>query len=345
MTIITVFSMIASLSLGVITAYTDIHFHKARNKHLLIFLLLGIAIQAACIIIEPSLWKKDLINIFLTYGTAISFYALKIWAAGDAKLFAVMVTLIPLSVYTVKESIVFPAFFVLGIVFCFALIYVLGESIVFFFLDCRSHTLPDPKTLLPQLSKDALLSWLFAFSVLDTVDIVLWLFWSNLLSENSYLLNLLNILFVVALFSLETSPKWQIVGLLSVTLFRAVIALTCHIAFYRLSVSSIVVILCVALFRNFTSRYNYRSIPTKNVQQGMVLSQGTVFLFVSSPVKGLPQYTDESTRYRITSEEAESIKRWEKSKQGRESIVIVRHIPFAPFILMGILLLWIYFLF
>ena len=40
-----------------------------------------------------------------------------------------MVTLIPLSVYTVKESIVFPAFFVLGIVFCFALVYVLGESI------------------------------------------------------------------------------------------------------------------------------------------------------------------------------------------------------------------------
>ena len=45
----------------------------------------------------------------------------------------------------------------------------------------------------------------------------------------------------------------------------------------------------------------------------------------------------EDLRSRITSEEAESIHRWEKSAGGKPYVVIVRKIPFAIFIGIGTL--------
>ena len=40
---------------------------------------------------------------------------------------------------------------------------------------------------------------------------------------------------------------------------------------------------------------------------------------------------------KLTEEEAASVRRWEKSKYGRASVVIVRKIPFAIFLGIGAL--------
>ena len=73
----------------------------------------------------------------------------------------------------------------------------------------------------------------------------------------------------------------------------------------------------------------------------MILSYVSILRFYSSRVRGLPKITDETTDSRITKEEVDSIKRWSKTKKGQETIEIVRHIPFAPFILLGEILFWI----
>ena len=67
----------------------------------------------------------------------------------------------------------------------------------------------------------------------------------------------------------------------------------------------------------------------------MILSYGSVAKFYSSNVKGLPENTTENTDSRLTEEQVESIKRWSKTKKGTETIIVVRHLPFAPFILCG----------
>ena len=72
----------------------------------------------------------------------------------------------------------------------------------------------------------------------------------------------------------------------------------------------------------------------------MVLSYGTVSKFMPSRVKGLPRQTSEDMRCRITEEETKAIKRWESSKFGEETIVIVRKIPFAVFIICGTFVFW-----
>ena len=99
--------------------------------------------------------------------------------------------------------------------------------------------------------------------------------------------------------------------------------------------SNYVIVLLAIFLRYLVSGYNYEEIQTSEVKKGMVLSYATVVGFMPSRVKGLPQTTSEDMSSRITEEEAEAVRRWEKSKYGKNSIIIVRKIPFAIFIVCG----------
>ena len=90
------------------------------------------------------------------------------------------------------------------------------------------------------------------------------------------------------------------------------------------------------VLRLFIDEYNYEIIPTSNVEKGMILSLETSLLFSNSKVKGLPNPSTEDLRSRLT-EEAQSIRRWEKSKYGVSEVKIVRKMPFAIFISLGTL--------
>ena len=85
----------------------------------------------------------------------------------------------------------------------------------------------------------------------------------------------------------------------------------------------------------FTNRYNNITINTTEIKAGEVLTRESLFFMLFSKVNGLPKYTDETTRCRISYSEAEAIKRWEKSKYGKPQIKIVRTVPFVPFIFLG----------
>ena len=70
----------------------------------------------------------------------------------------------------------------------------------------------------------------------------------------------------------------------------------------------------------------------------MILSAGTVIGFRVSNVKNLPQNVQESMKAKLMEEEAQAVRRWEKSKYGQPTVVIVRKLPFAILISMGFLL-------
>ena len=94
-------------------------------------------------------------------------------------------------------------------------------------------------------------------------------------------------------------------------------------------------------FRSVSEKYNYEEIKVEDLKPRMILSFGSVIKFYSSRVKGLPKSTTETTDSRLTLDEVESIKRWSKTKKGEDTITIVRHLPFAPFIFLGELLFFI----
>jgi hypothetical protein len=89
--------------------------------------------------------------------------------------------------------------------------------------------------------------------------------------------------------------------------------------------------------RKGLAKYNYQEVLVKDLKKGMILSVSTIIDLNKSKVKGLPQITDESTKYRITQEEVNAIQKWEKSKKGKNSIIIVKYLPFAIFMSLGII--------
>ena len=89
------------------------------------------------------------------------------------------------------------------------------------------------------------------------------------------------------------------------------------------------------VFQIFIAEFNYQEIKTEDVRSGMILSMGTSMNFLRSRVKGLPGVSFEDMRSRITIDEADAIRRWGKSKNGSDKVVIVRKVPFALFISIG----------
>jgi preflagellin peptidase FlaK len=93
----------------------------------------------------------------------------------------------------------------------------------------------------------------------------------------------------------------------------------------------------VLLFRNLSEKFNYETIPTTTIKAGMILSNFSVIQMIPSKIKGLPTFSTEDMRSRLTIEQVESIKKWSYSKYGLSEVVIVRKIPFAIFMTLGVI--------
>ena len=78
-----------------------------------------------------------------------------------------------------------------------------------------------------------------------------------------------------------------------------------------------------------------RSQVKQYIKKGMILSASSVMLFLNSNIKGLPMKVSEDMAARLTDEEVDSIKRWARSKNGKDELIIVKKIPFAFFINIG----------
>lgn len=101
--------------------------------------------------------------------------------------------------------------------------------------------------------------------------------------------------------------------------------------------SYLIAMFCMFL-RSFMNQFGYSVIQTEQVERGMILSLSSSLQMQRSRVKGLPAASDESLKSRLTQEEAESVRRWGKSKYGSKRVTVVRKMPFAVFILCGLIL-------
>jgi hypothetical protein len=324
--------------LGILSSYSDIRYKKAYNKTVVTFFLIGLGIQTVSIILDSTIFLHALVNIVMTITVSILFYSLRIWAAGDSKLFISMVMLIPFQLYGINDNALFPSFYLIEFTFTIALLYIIIESIVFFFIDLSGNKYISFQRYIPKFSKELFVSWLMSFLIVDTCDVLLIQYGNTLLAGNTYLLVIVNILISIAVISLVERMLWKVMISAGLLLFRFILSYFIGVTFSRLSFLTILIVAATMFVKNFTGQYNYRTITTASVSVGEVLSRSTLLLMLPSNVKGLPNYTDETTRCRLTESEVDAIKRWEHSKYGQSTITIVRTVPFAPFIFGGILL-------
>lgn len=335
-------SILLILTLGVLTSYSDIKYKKAFNKQIIIFLMAGIGVQVCSVILDASVWRSTILNCGLTILISILFYALRIWAAGDSKLFIAMILLIPYPLYMTEKSVFFPAFFVLEFIFTLAVSYILIESIVLLGIDCKEKKSMQLKMFIPDFSKESIASWLAAFLLTDTCDVLLFSYGNRAIIENTYLFIVINILLVITVLSTLSRIITKISISCALIVIRIVLSFWLGIAFSQISIWTIVIVTITMIIRNFTSQYNYRTIPVSKLEVGNVLAKSSVIFMIPSAVKGLPKFTDETTRCRLNEKEVDAVKRWEHSKYGKSMVTIVRTVPFAPFILGGTLLYFVY---
>ena len=207
MTIVLIGSLLAIIALGIITTYSDITKHKAYNKHLIIFGCIGLVIQCVSITIaQYNVWSVVL-NLILAFFMAFALFAIGAWAAGDAKLFFVMLLLLPWNLYGQKPITIFPAFLVLGFIFSIALCYVVVESTVFFVRDIRTERIHNWRSFLPRLSLEMFLTYAVFLLASNTFNGLWYYFVNPYFSKFSTLRPIISILFVTALYSFFHSKK------------------------------------------------------------------------------------------------------------------------------------------
>lgn len=310
------------------TSITDIKYGLIKNKFICVFLLLSVILDGYCLLFNKTDYLSFAINISIAVVLSIVLYLLNIWAAGDSKMMIIISLLIP---YTNQYYLInnwTHTITILALIFILAFIYLIFDSIY-----NRIKGSYKPQNSLKSQTKLSLFNWISCVSSVLFVDLILWLF-VKVIFEKTALILLCNICIILLVnnFSILKNKYWVCINILfsiiGCLIFR-------YPLINKIMLVNYILIAFMIVLRTFISQYNYEIIPTQNVKEGMILSTATTMLFINSRVKGLPGISRENLSNRITKQEVQSIKIWQKSAKGQDTIEIVRKIPFAVFISAG----------
>lgn len=323
------------LILGAYASWTDMRSGLVENRALFPALLAGIFLD----LIYYGFFARPFAGLFIKNLVAAATLAILLfwahfWAAGDSKLLIVLTVLIPGRVFDDDGSL--PVITVTVIAFLIAYVFILADSIKAF--------LKKEKALraghfhireIPHAIKNYLV--IFAFHQLVSF------LWLNLFPDfylrNGMLFVVLNLILILTLANRKVFEKKSVIivtGVLYVLLILTVPSWR-QADWGALLRSYLVIILCLGL-RYFVGGYNYQELPVSDVKAGMILSYVTVLQMGTSRIKNLPRQTTEDMQSRLTETEAEAVRRWGESSKGRKTVYIVRKVPFALFLVLGVFL-------
>lgn len=330
MIIIEAFLLTVLMIMCIYVTITDFKHGIIQNKVLLTAGTLGLVANIPYyFIFATSYFSAFVLNVVIMSIISIMFYALHIWAAGDSKLLMLTIFLMPARIYYQGDNVT-ATVVIMIIIFSIAYIYILGDSI---YQGIKEKNLfkinrfkADIILMLKQYIKCTCLVSLFG--------IILRFIIPEFYNKNIALMMLINMIIVLMSYNFKFFEKTVPL------IFLSVITVVCYLSTnkdtFQFDYKIYILVLVVFVLRLFAEKYNYQIIPTSQVEKGMVIALSTTLCFMPSNIKGLPKNKNtEDIRSRITEEEADSIKRWEKSKYGQAEIVIVRKIPFAIFISIG----------
>jgi hypothetical protein len=132
-----VICIILVILFGLLTSYQDVKTCKVKNKTIFFAVIASIILMISLLLllwfsgstINYDYFKGYAINAILSLLFGILLWVTKLWSAGDAKLFTAYSLLMPLSVYTWGEGMVFPSYIILINTFTPVFIYYLFSFI------------------------------------------------------------------------------------------------------------------------------------------------------------------------------------------------------------------------
>ncbi|BCN31080.1 prepilin peptidase [Anaeromicropila herbilytica] len=330
---ITYIRLILLLLVCIIISFTDIKRGKIQNQT--IFFISGIGIVFDLIFyifVERSLIVLFLSNAISLFLIGIILYAVGIWAGGDSKLLGVVAIIFPAELYWHCNYANCSLLAVLVLAFLSGYLYLFIDSLYF---AMKHKKVISVKKGLNKV-KTFLLGYLRTLVYIAAINQVYSYFVYTHIQINNVIYLSFLMLSVIVLNKFIIFKEKCIV--LSFFVFDVGMVLFTGYVPISTKWENYIFIFVFMLMRIFFEEYNYEEINIDQLQEGMILSTTSTLHFLQSKVKGLPTISDESLKSRITKEELESIKRWKNSKYGRKTIVIVRKVPFAIFISIGIVL-------
>lgn len=338
MNIVNGLEMLLWICLGTLAFYTDIRWGKVYNKHLLFFLLVGFLVKLIQFYVGSEWVGIWLLGLATSGGMAVFLYSMKIWAAGDAKFYVTLLFLTPCSL-TKWLPPGLPGFTIAVCVFSLGYAYLLVETLYLLGKNLRKFKLFGLEKSVA-LNKNAIflviIRFYFSYAISSLAQLILYKVIPDAYLTYKGVFTLLQVF--VLIWIIKKTQWWKTQYVLIIATFCYLLS---HIYMFSsgtlLSMNSLLVVIIVAAARLIGQFFNYQTIPIEQLKAGMVLSYDSVLGFYGSKVKGLPLSTTESTRSRLREEEVQSISRWSKTKRGENQIRIVRHIPFAPFIFLGMI--------
>lgn len=334
MIILPLSAVILAHILCLITSITDIRENRISNKLLIVFGVIGIALNIAQYINKTHIiWNVFFINLALVVTFSLLLYIFHIWAAGDSKLLIVMGLLIPANYCVIDHKVIPWSVIVVALSFGISFLYLIAESLWLFFNDVGAFSFDNVKKNIG--------AFLIAY-VRNIIYISLVLKVENYLAKewfecHTFVMLGINISVILLVSSLEFLRKWfSIILALVLSLSFSIYSGEWFLNISRLKYYALIII--IMLIRVMISEYNYKSIPTSEVKKGMILSSFTTIFMSKSQNSNLPGISHEDMRSRLTQEEVDAVVEWGKSKGGLKEIQIVRKIPYAIFIFVGLII-------
>ena len=312
-------------------SYTDYRYGIIENQILIIAGITSCVLNIVYYAVFAGAFAKVfLIDLVLLVVLSVAMYALNLWAAGDSKLLFLVVFTIPGRLYDTGSGVA-PAVYIIVFTFSISFIYVVLESVV---MSIRRKEKPNPPTL--KGIGNFLKNYMSIIIYILAVNYLIALISPAFVSENPSLIAMLDLFLSIIIHKYSIFFKLPVICLVAAIL-SVIMIYNVKYGFTVPNLSVYGYIVAILLLRTVSERYNYAVIPTADVKAGMILSFPTVLAMVPSRVVGLPRTTTEDMRSRLTSEEASAVVRWGTSKNGSDTVAIVRKIPFAIFIMLGAL--------
>ena len=324
---------------GINATITDLRNSIILNK--LIVRMLGVSgVLSAVyyIFFAKDLIPLYIINLLCTLVFALFFYGYNLWAAGDSKLLILIMVSLPARVYYENPFGPFPGFFVILLTFAVAFTCIVMDSI---HQGIKERNLFQWSIQMPRL-RNVAVSYLFMVGSMTLINIVLINLFGYFLSTSGFLVTALDFLIVLSLVQIRMKIENKILSIATAIMWILIILIqgggTLNLIKSRLDPHAWIVVLIVMLLRMLSEKYNYQKIEVDELKPRMILSAHTVMMLQISRVKGLPTCMTEDLRARLDEPQIEAIKRWKKTKNGKDFVVIVKKIPFAIYISLGTLL-------
>ena len=319
-----------AFAICIYSSITDLKHGIVSNKALLYALL-------PCILLNTvyygffcrDILAEYLLNCLAVAAISVLFYAIHVWGGGDSKMLLFLAVSTPARLYYYYGQELLPLLSVVIFTFSVGYIYLIFHSGYCAVKKTEVYKSQIDKHSIICFMKDYVVGSIYLTLLINLIS----RFFNGFYYDNQVLFLFVNVFLIMLIFRVPLfRKKWLLILCAAADILFA-ISTKSFAGADALWVYLVIVLLFI--LRQLISRYNYQSIPVSDLKPGMILSAPNVIMMLPSGIADLPTGLKEDLSCKLTEPQISAVKKWYSKHKDRQSITIVRKIPFALFISMG----------